>query len=145
MLFIADVTNVEQTNAVVNKTIEKFSRIGVLVNNGGITRDKTFIKMTREQWDEVIDINLNGVFNVTKAVIGIKVEQGYGTIIKTSSIGGEYGNLGQTDYSVSKAALIGFIKSLSKEVAAKGIRVNVIIPGFVDTPMTKKYLNISKH
>ena len=129
---------VETVNEMVSKTLEKFGRIDVLVNNAGITRDRTFVKMSKEEWDEVINVNLNGVFNVTKAVIGIMIEQGSGTIINISSIVGEIGNFGQTNYSASKAALIGFTKSLAKEVARKGIRVNAIAPGFVDTEMTRK-------
>ena len=138
LLIEADVTNVEEVNEMVSKALEKFSRIDVLVNNAGINRDKTFAKMSREQWNEVIDVNLNGVFNVTKAVIKTMIRQGSGTIINVSSIVGEIGNFGQTNYSASKAALIGFTKSLAKEVAPRGIRVNVIAPGFVDTEMTRK-------
>jgi len=138
LLIEADITNIETVNEMVSKTLEKFGRIDVLVNNAGITRDRTFVKMSKEEWDEVINVNLNGVFNVTKAVIGIMIEQGSGTIINISSIVGEIGNFGQTNYSASKAALIGFTKSLAKEVARKGIRVNAIAPGFVDTEMTRK-------
>ena len=138
LLIEADITNIEAVNEMVSKTLEKFGRIDVLVNNAGITRDRTFVKMSKEEWDEVINVNLNGVFNVTKAVIGIMIEQGSGTIINISSIVGEIGNFGQTNYSASKAALIGFTKSLAKEVARKGIRVNAIAPGFVDTEMTRK-------
>jgi 3-oxoacyl-(acyl-carrier-protein) reductase len=138
LLIEADVTNVEAVNEMVSKTLEKFGRIDVLVNNAGINRDKSFAKMSKEQWDEVINVNLTGVFNVTKAVIGIMIGQGSGTIINISSIVGEIGNFGQTNYSASKAALIGFTKSLAKEVAPKGITVNAIAPGFVDTEMTRK-------
>jgi 3-oxoacyl-(acyl-carrier-protein) reductase len=138
LLTKADITNIEEVNEMVSKALEKFGRIDVLVNNAGITRDKTFVKMSREQWDEVIDVNLNGVFNVTTAVIEIMIRQSSGTIINISSIVGEAGNYGQTNYSASKAALIGFTKSLSKEVARKGITVNAIAPGFVDTEMTRK-------
>ena len=138
LLIEADITNIEAVNEMVSKTLEKFGRIDVLVNNAGITRDRTLVKMSKEEWDEVINVNLNGVFNVTKAVIGIMIEQGSGTIINISSIVGEIGNFGQTNYSASKAALIGFTKSLAKEVARKGIRVNAIAPGFVDTEMTRK-------
>ena len=134
----ADITNVKEVNEMINKALEKFGEIDVLINNAGITRDKTFVKMTLEQWDEVINVNLNGVFNVTKAVIKTMVEQRSGTIINISSIVGESGNFGQTNYSASKSALIGFTKSLAKEVTSKGITVNAIAPGFVDTDMTKK-------
>ena len=96
------------------------------------------IKMSREEWDEVINVNLNGIFNVTKAVIGIMIGQGSGTVMNISSIVGEIGNFGQNNYSASKAALIGFTMSLSKEVASKGITVNAIAPGFVDMEMTRK-------
>ncbi len=138
LLIEADISNVEEVNEMVNKALKKFGRIDVLVNNAGITKDKTFAKMPRDQWDEVINVNLNGVFNVTKAVIGIMIRQGSETIINISSIVGEIGNFGQTNYAASKAALIGFTKSLAKEVASKGIRVNAIAPGFVDTEMTRK-------
>ena len=138
LLIEADITNVEAAKEMISKALKKFGRIDVLVNNAGITRDKTFAKRSREEWDEVINVNLNGAFNVTKAVIEIMLKQGSGTIINISSIVGEVGNFGQTNYSASKAALIGFTKSLSKEVASKGIRVNAIAPGFVDTEMTRK-------
>jgi len=138
LLVEADITNIEAVNEMVSKALKKFGRIDVLVNNAGITRDRTFVKMSKEEWDEVINVNLNGVFNVTKAVIPIMIRQGSGTIINISSIVGEIGNFGQTNYSASKAALIGFTKSLAKEVARKGIRVNAIAPGFVDTEMTRK-------
>ena len=138
LLAEADVTNIEEVKEMINKALEKFGRIDVLVNNAGIARDRTFVKMTREEWNEVINVNLNGVFNVTKAVIEIMIRQGSGTIINISSIVGEMGNFGQTNYSASKAALIGFTKSLSKEVAPKGITANAIAPGFVDTEMTRK-------
>lgn len=138
LLIEADVTNVEAVKEMISKALEKFGRIDVLVNNAGITRDRTFAKMSREEWEEVINVNLNGVFNVTKAVIEIMLKQGGGMIINISSIVGETGNFGQANYSASKAALIGFTKSLSKEVAPKGIRVNAIAPGFVDTEMTRK-------
>lgn len=138
LLIEADVTNVEAVNEMVSKAVEKFGRIDVLVNNAGINRDKSFAKMSKEQWDEVINVNLTGVFNVTKAVIEIMIRQGSGTIINISSIVGEIGNFGQTNYSASKAALIGFTKSLAKEVASKGVMVNAIAPGFVDTEMTRK-------
>jgi|LGVF01.1.fsa_nt_gb 3-oxoacyl-(acyl-carrier-protein) reductase len=138
LLIEADITNVEAVNEMISKALEKFGRIDVLVNNAGITRDRTFAKMSRKEWDEVINVNLNGAFNVTKAVIGTMLKQGGGTIINISSIVGEVGNFGQTNYSASKAALIGFTKSLAKEVASKGITVNAIAPGFVDTEMTRK-------
>ena len=138
LLIEADVTNVEAVNEMVSTALKKFGGIDVLVNNAGITRDRTFVKLSREEWDEVINVNLNGVFNVTKAVIEIMIRQGSGTIINISSIVGEIGNFGQANYSASKAALVGFTKSLSKEVAPKGIRVNAIAPGFVDTEMTRR-------
>jgi 3-oxoacyl-(acyl-carrier-protein) reductase len=138
LLIEADVTTVEEVKKMVSNALEKFGRIDVLVNNAGITRDKTFLKMSLEEWNKVINVNLNGVFNVTKAVIEIMIGQGSGTVINISSIAGETGNFGQTNYSASKAALIGFTKSLSKEVTPKGVRVNAIAPGFVDTEMTRK-------
>jgi acetoacetyl-CoA reductase len=138
LLIEADVTNAEAVNEMVSKALKKFGRIDVLVNNAGITRDRTFVKMSREEWNEVINVNLNGVFNTTKAIIEIMLRQGSGTVIYLSSIVGEVGNFGQTNYSATKAALIGFTKSLAREVASKGITVNAIAPGFVDTAMTRK-------
>jgi acetoacetyl-CoA reductase len=123
-------------------TVDAFTRareehgpIDVLVNNAGITRDRMFLKMSREDWDAVIETNLNSMFNVTKQVVGDMVERGWGRIINISSVNGEKGQAGQTNYSAAKAAIIGFTRSLSKEMAPWGIPVNAVAPGFVETDM----------
>ena len=134
----ADVSNFDDAEMLVGMAVSDFGRIDVLVNNAGITRDRTLLKMSNSEWHDVLNTNLNGVFYVTRAVLPQMIEQGGGSIINISSVVGERGNFGQTNYAASKAAIIGFTKSLAKEVAAKGIRVNAIAPGFVDTPMTQR-------
>jgi 3-oxoacyl-[acyl-carrier protein] reductase len=138
-LFVkTDVTNVNQVTAMVQTTLQKFNRIDILINNAGITADAFLTKMTEEQWDRVINVNLKGVFNCTKAVIPIMVQQGDGRILNASSVVGLYGNMGQTNYAASKAGVIGMTKSLAKELGPKGIRVNAVAPGFIVTEMTSK-------
>jgi len=107
----------------------------VLVNNAGITRDATLLKMTEEQWQQVIDVNLSGVFHCTKAIAPFMVEQGSGCIINTSSVVGLYGNFGQTNYVATKSGVIGMTKVWARELGRKGIRVNVVAPGFIATDM----------
>lgn len=131
----ADVRHFDQAQRLADRAISRFGRIDVLVNNAGITRDKTFRKMQPEQWHEVIDVNLHGVFNVTKAVIDPMCEAQSGCIISISSIIGEMGNAGQANYAASKSAIIGFTKSLAKEVARHNVRVNAVAPGFTETEM----------
>ena len=138
LLVSADVNIPTEVNNLIKKTIEKFGRIDVLVNNVGINMDRTLLKMSRDEWDQVIGTNLTGIYNVTKPVAEVMVKQGVGVIIKLSSIVGESGNYGQTNYSSSKAGVIAFTKSLALELVSKGIRVNAIAPGFVDTDMTRK-------
>jgi 3-oxoacyl-(acyl-carrier-protein) reductase len=138
LLVRADINNPTQVNKMILMTIEKFGRIDVLINNVGITRDSTFLKMQKDNWDLVINTNLLSIYNITKPVVEIMVKQGSGVIINISSIVGESGNFGQTNYSASKAGMIGFTKSLAKELASKGIRINAIAPGFIDTEMTRK-------
>ena len=138
LIIKADVTKTEDVDAMVEETLKEFKRIDVLVNCAGITRDKTLVKMTKDMWDDVIDTNINGVFNVTKIIVPIMIEQKEGTIINISSIVGLQGNYGQTNYSTTKAGIIGFTKSLAKELASHGITVNAIAPGFIDTPMTEQ-------
>jgi 3-oxoacyl-[acyl-carrier protein] reductase len=118
--------------------IHMFGRIDILANNAGITRDKTLVKMTQEQWDEVIAVNQTGVFNCASACIPYMIEQGFGRIINTSSIVGLYGNVGQTQYSAAKAAVIAMAKTWAKEYGRKGITANCVAPGFIRTPMTAK-------
>lgn len=133
----ADVANFEQCENMVKETIEKFGRIDVLVNNAGITRDGLIMRMKKEDFEAVIDINLTGTFNVTRNVIPYMLKQRSGRIINLSSVVGVAGNAGQTNYSASKAGVIGFTKSLAKEVASRNILVNAVAPGFIDTDMTK--------
>ena len=133
----ADVANFEQCENMVKETIEKFGRIDVLVNNAGITRDGLIMRMKKEDFEAVIDINLTGTFNVTRNVIPYMIKQRAGRIINLSSVVGVAGNSGQTNYSASKAGVIGFTKSLAKEVASRNILVNAVAPGFIDTDMTK--------
>ncbi len=131
-----DVTNREQSKQMVKTTMEKYGKIDVLINNAGIVQDALIFKMTEEQWDRVIDINLKGVFNCTQAVVEVMIKQGNGVIINTSSIVGLNGNVGQVNYAATKAGLIGMTKTLAKELGGKGIRVNAVAPGFIQTPMT---------
>jgi 3-oxoacyl-[acyl-carrier protein] reductase len=132
-----DVSNYEETQLIVTQAAEAFGRIDILVNNAGINRDRTFLKMSKKEWDDVIGVNLNGTFNVTKAVLPFMLSSGWGRVINVSSIIGITGNTGQCNYSASKAALIGFTKSLSIELAGKNITVNVVAPGFTATEMVE--------
>ncbi len=137
LAFQLDVTDVESVDSVVKKIIDETGGIHILVNNAGITKDNLFMRMKPEQWSQVIDVNLNGVFHVTKAVIRTMVKQHSGRIINISSVVGFSGNPGQVNYSSSKSGLIGFTKSLSREVGTRGITVNAVAPGFINTAMTK--------
>jgi 3-oxoacyl-[acyl-carrier protein] reductase len=131
-----DVSNREQSKQMVKTTLEKYGRIDILINNAGIAQDAFLSKMTEEQWDKVINVNLKGVFNCTQAVVEVMMNQGNGVIINTSSIVGLSGNVGQVNYAATKAGLIGMTKTLAKELGKKGIRVNAVAPGFIATPMT---------
>ena len=133
----ADVSNFEQCESMIKETIEKYGRIDVLVNNAGITKDGLIMRMKKEDFEAVIDVNLVGTFNVTRNVIPYMIKQKSGRIINLSSVVGVAGNAGQTNYSASKAGVIGFTKSLAKEVASRNILVNAVAPGFIDTDMTK--------
>jgi len=137
LTFEADVTDFDAIDAMVKKIIEELGSIHILVNNAGITQDNLFMRMKPEQWSKVIDVNLNGVFNVTKAVIRPMVKQRMGKIINISSVVGFTGNPGQVNYSSTKSALVGFTKSLAREVGARGVTVNAVAPGFIDTAMTQ--------
>jgi 3-oxoacyl-[acyl-carrier protein] reductase len=134
----ADVNDYEEAQKVGSQVEEVFGKIDILVNNAGITRDKALMTMSRNDWQEVIDTNLNGVFNYTKAVIVKMLKQRSGDIINISSYSGVGGLARQTNYSASKAGIIGFTKALAKEVAGYNVRANVIAPGFVDTEMIEK-------
>ncbi len=138
--FYASVGNVGQWES----TVEAFGKakaehgpIDVLVNNAGITRDRMFLKMTREDWDAVIETNLNSMFNVTKQVVSDMVEKGWGRIINISSVNGEKGQAGQTNYSAAKAGMHGFTMALAQEMANKGVTVNTVSPGYIGTDMVK--------
>ncbi len=130
-----DVTQREQVDAVVAAAHERFGRIDVLVNNAGITQDARLLKMTEAQFDAVIDVNLRGVFHCAQAVAAGMVAVGRGVILNASSVVGIYGNFGQTNYAASKFGVIGFTKTWSRELGPKGVRVNAVAPGFVQTPI----------
>jgi len=134
--FQADVTSLEQAKDLVKQVKEKFGRIDILVNNAGITRDKLLALMTEKDWDDVLDTNLKGVFNLTKPVVGVMLRQKSGTILNITSISGIVGMAGQVNYSSSKAGMIGFTKALAKEIAKVNITVNALALGFVETDMT---------
>jgi 3-oxoacyl-[acyl-carrier protein] reductase len=134
----SDASKFAETDAVVNQIIDEYGQVDVLVNNAGITRDALLIRMTEGQWDEVINVNLKSVFNFTKAVLNFMLEQHSGSIINMSSVVGVSGNAGQANYSASKAGIIGFTKSVARELGSKGIRSNAIAPGFISTEMTAK-------
>ena len=130
-----DVTERGQVDAMVAAVLARWGRIDVLVNNAGITRDARLVKMTMEQFDAVIDVNLRGVFHCAQAVAAAMTEQGAGVILNASSVVGLYGNFGQTNYAAAKFGVIGFTKTWSRELGPKGIRVNAVAPGFVETPI----------
>ena len=133
--FVVDVTQRDMVDATVKTVLEKFGRVDVLVNNAGITQDARLQKMTLEQFDRVIDVNLRGVFHCTQAVADAMVAQGSGVILNASSVVGIYGNFGQTNYAATKFGVIGFTKTWSRELGPKGVRVNAVAPGFVATPI----------
>lgn len=133
----ADVSKFEDVTRMVDAVNKQFGKIDILVNNAGIVRDKSFMKMTPEMWSDVISVNLTGVFNCTKAVIDGMVENRWGRIVNLSSVIGRMGNRGQANYAASKAGIIGMTQTLAKEFAKKGITVNAVAPGFVDTQMLK--------
>ena len=133
--FKLDVTNREQAKQMVEETLSEYGKIDVLINNAGIAQDALVRKMTEEQWDRVININLKGVFNCIQAVVNVMINQGKGVIINASSVVGLYGNIGQSNYAASKAGVIGMTKALAKELGRKGIRVNAVAPGYTMTRM----------
>jgi 3-oxoacyl-[acyl-carrier protein] reductase len=133
--FVMDVTQRAVVDDVVAQVKAKFGRIDVLVNNAGITQDARLQKMTVEQFDKVIDVNLRGVFHCAQAVVDGMVAQGSGVILNASSVVGLYGNFGQTNYAATKFGVIGFTKTWSRELGPKGVRTNAVAPGFITTPM----------
>lgn len=132
-----DVSNQQEVEAAVAQIIEKYKRIDILVNNAGITRDGLFMRMSAQNWLDVINTNLNSAYYVTNPISKIMIKQRSGAIINMASISGIYGNAGQANYSTAKAGLIGFTKALAKELASRNIRVNAVAPGFIQTDMTK--------
>ncbi len=136
--YASDASDFADTDRVVNQIAEDFGQVDVLVNNAGITKDTLLMRMTEAQWDAVINVNLKSVFNFTKAVQKTMLKQRSGSIINMSSVVGVSGNAGQSNYSASKAGIIGFTKSIAKELGSRGIRSNAIAPGFIITEMTEK-------
>jgi len=132
----ADVTDTKEVKGLIKETRKEFDKIDILVNNAGITRDKLLMRMREEDWDSVLDVNLKGAFNTTKAVSRVMMKQREGTIINIASVVGLMGNAGQANYAASKAGLIGFTKSVAREMAARNITVNAVAPGFIETAMT---------
>ncbi|SFZ79180.1 3-oxoacyl-[acyl-carrier-protein] reductase [Chitinimonas taiwanensis] len=135
--YVVNVTDKASITAMVAGVKTQWSRVDVLVNNAGIVADAQLSKMTDEQFDRVIDINLKGVYNCTKAVVDTMIEQGSGVILNASSVVGLYGNFGQTNYAAAKFGVIGFTKTWAKELGKRGIRSNAVCPGFVATPILK--------
>ena len=131
-----DISNFEDCEIMINEIIKKFEKIDVLVNNAGITKDGLLMRMKKEDFEQVINVNLVGTFQITKQVLPYMLKQRNGRIINLSSVVGITGNAGQTNYSASKAGIIGFTKSLAKEVASRNILVNAVAPGFIETQMT---------
>jgi 3-oxoacyl-[acyl-carrier protein] reductase len=136
--YVSNAADFADSQRVIDQMVNDFGRIDILVNNAGITRDTLLMRMTEEQWDLVISVNLKSVFNLTKAALQPMIKQKTGSIINMSSVVGVSGNAGQSNYSASKAGIIGFTKSIAKEVGSRNIRCNAIAPGFIITEMTEK-------
>ena len=136
--YVSNAADFADSQRVADEVVKDFSRIDVLVNNAGITRDTLLMRMTEEQWDTVMAVNLKSVFNLTKAVLNTMLKQRSGSIINMSSVVGVSGNAGQSNYAASKAGILGFTKSVAKEVGSRNIRCNAIAPGFIITEMTEK-------
>ncbi|MBK8551524.1 MAG: 3-oxoacyl-[acyl-carrier-protein] reductase [Ignavibacteria bacterium] len=136
--FKCDVADLKSVQEVVDSIVKEFTKIDVLVNNAGITKDGLLMRMSEEDWDVVLDTNLKGVFNMTKAVTRSMMSKRYGKVINITSIVGIMGNAGQANYVASKAGVIGFTKSVAKELASRNININAIAPGFIETEMTGK-------
>lgn len=134
----ADISKYEEAEKLVNETISRFGGLNILVNNAGITDDALILRMSETQFDRVIDTNLKGVWNMCKHASKTLLKSGYGRIINISSVSGVLGNAGQTNYSAAKAGVIGLTKSLAREFASRGVTVNAVAPGFIETDMTRK-------
>lgn len=139
MAVVADIVDEASVEALFKTTMESFGRVDILVNNAGITRDTLLLRMSVDQWDSVIDANLKGAFLCSRAASKIMLRQKSGRIVNIASVNGLRGSAGQTNYSASKAGLIGFSRSLAKELASRSITVNVVAPGFIDTQMTDSF------
>lgn len=137
----ADVSQADQVDTLISSVMEKWGRIDILVNNAGITRDTLLLRMKPEEWQAVIDLNLTGVFLCTRAASKIMLKQRSGRIINIASVAGQMGNPGQANYSAAKAGVIGFTKTVAKELASRGVTVNAVAPGFIATDMTKDLKN----
>ncbi len=137
--FQSDAASFENANQVVELVVKEFGKIDILVNNAGITRDGLLLRMNEQQWDDVIDTNLKSAFNYVRACVPLMMRQRSGNILSVSSVVGIHGNAGQANYAASKAGLVGFTKSIAKELASRGIRANVLAPGFIMTEMTGKF------
>jgi len=134
--FQSDAADFKSAQTFIDAVVAEFGRIDILINNAGITRDNLLMRMSEEQWDEVMNVNLKSVFNLTKASLRTFLGQKSGSIINMSSVVGVMGNAGQSNYAASKAGIIGFSKSMAKELGSRGVRCNVITPGFIETEMT---------
>lgn len=137
--FQSDAASFENANQVVESVVKEFGKIDILVNNAGITKDGLLLRMNEQQWDDVLDTNLKSAFNYVRACAPLMMRQRSGNILSVSSVVGIHGNAGQANYAASKAGLVGFTKSIAKELATRGIRANVIAPGFIMTEMTGKF------
>lgn len=142
MSFDADVTVFSEVEKMVNIILDNFKHLDILINNAGITRDNLLLRMTEEDWDKVIAVNLKGIFNCTKAVSKPMIKQRSGKVVNLASIVGITGNAGQANYSASKGGVISFTKTMAKELASRSINVNAVAPGFIETLMTQK-LNVA--
>jgi len=134
--YVADVTNLEAVEKLVEHTVDVFDKIDILINNAGITRDNLLLRMSEQEWDDVIRVNLKSVFVMTSIVGRVMLRQRSGSVVNVGSISGIFGNIGQANYAASKAGIIGLSKTSAREMAKRGIRVNVVAPGFIDSAMT---------
>jgi len=136
--FVCDITNLKNVEKMVNKILDKYKRIDILINNAGITKDNLLIRLKEDDWDAVLNVNLKGVFNCTKIVTKAMLKAKRGKVISIASIIGITGNIGQANYAASKAGIIGFSKSVARELASRGITANVVAPGYIRTEMTEQ-------